>query len=196
MSPSDADPGDRVPKEGPALTREIHEVQAIFPSDATLQEAMAQLAVAGHDRADFSLPATTPPASEATPEHGAAEPYNDDDNRQIRTLHASGVGSAAALAAAGVVIGTGGAAAPAVGAALAAGAGGAALTEAGSHAADAAQHEAREAAAREGRLVLSVRLRDPARADETIEIMRRAGATRAEVVRRVDNAIDSASWTG
>jgi hypothetical protein len=178
------------------MSREILEVQAIFPSDAALQEAMSKLALAGYDRADLSLPHTTPPGAEATPEQGADNPEMDVDKQQMRTLHASGAGSAAALLAAGVVIGTGGAAAPAVAAAVAAGAGGALLTEAGSHVADAAQHDSREAAARAGRLVLAVRLRDEKRTEDALDIMRRAGATRAEAVRRVDNAIDAASWTG
>ncbi len=44
--------------------------------------------------------------------------------------------------------------------------------------------------------MLAVRLRDEKRAEDALEIMRRAGATRAQAVRRVDNAIDAASWTG
>ncbi len=101
----------------------ILEAQAVFPSDAALQEAISQLDVAGYDRADLSLPHVVTPAAQATPEQGAENPDSDEDNRQMRTLHASGAGSAAALLAAGVVIGSGGAAAPAVAAAVGAGAG-------------------------------------------------------------------------
>ena len=189
-------PSEATPKQGPAISREILEAQGLFPSDAALQEAISQLEVAGYDRADLSLPQVAPPSAEATPEHGAENPDLDEDNRQMRTLHASGAGSAAALLAAGVVVGTGGAAAPAMAAALGAGAGGALLTETGSHIADAAQHRQREAAAQAGRLVLAVRLRDEKRTEDALDIMRRAGATRTAAVRRADNAIDSTSWTG
>lgn len=187
---------DEGSKAGPAMSREILEAQALFPSDAALQEAISRLELAGYDRADLSLPHVVTPAAKATPEQGAENPDSDEDNRQMRTLHASGAGSAAALLAAGVVIGSGGAAAPAVAAAIGAGVGGALLSETGSHIADAAQHESREAAARAGRLVLAVRLRDEKRTEDALEIMRRAGATQAQPVRRVDNAIDAASWTG
>ena len=187
---------DESAKPGPGMSREILEAQAVFPSYAALQEAISQLEVAGYDRADLSLPHVVTPAAQATPEQGAENPDLDQDNRQMRTLHASGAGSAAALLAAGVVIGSGGAAAPAVAAAVGAGVGGALLTETGSYIADAAQHESREAAAREGRLVLAVRLRDDKRAEDALDIMRRAGATQAQAVRRVQNAIDAANWTG
>jgi hypothetical protein len=187
---------DMQPKSGPVVSSEILEVQGIFPSDAALQDAIQRLELAGFDHADFSLPLTEPPARQATPEAGAENPHLDEDNRQIRTLHASGVGSAAALAAAGAVIGTGGAVAPAVAAAIAAGAGGALLTETGSHIADAQQHDTREELARQGRLVLAVRAPDAAKQAEAVKIMQASGATRAEAVRRVDNAVDSTAWTG
>ncbi|HTW29576.1 MAG TPA: hypothetical protein VME92_20795 [Acetobacteraceae bacterium] len=181
---------------GPALDSTIHEVRALFPSDAALQEAIGQLTVAGFDRADLSLPRLAPPAREATPEQGAENPHTDIDNRQMRTMHASMAGSAAALLAAGVVIGTGGVAAPAVGAAVGAGLAAGALSEAGSHAADAMQHDERQALAREGRLVLSVRTASPSKQADAQAVLERTGATEIVAVRRVDNAIDSSRWTG
>ena len=189
-------PSNATSKAGPAMSRRDPRGAGPVPERCRVAGGDVEAELAGYDRADLSLPHVAPPGAEATPEQGADDPSQPVDSQQARTLHASGAGSAAALLAAGVVIGTGGAAAPAVAAALAAGAGGALLSEAGSHVADAAQHDSREALARAGRLVLAVRLRDEKRTEDALDIMRRAGATRAEAVRRVDNAIDAASWTG
>lgn len=184
------------PKAGPVVNDTVEEVQGIFPSDAALQEALSKLTMAGFDRADFSLPETRPAPGHATPEGAAANPDTDVDNRQMRTMHASMAGSAAAMAAAGIVIATGGAAAPAVAAAAAAGAAGGLGANAASTAADRAQHDEREQAARDGRLVLSVHAADPARRQQAEALMREAGATRVEAVRRTGSGVSSASWTG
>lgn len=189
-------PSDAPSTPGPAISRQILEAQGLFPSDAALQAAISQLELAGYDRADLSLPRVATPAAKATPEQGAENPHVEGDNVSMRTLHASGAGSAAALLGAGLVIGSGGAFAPAIAAALGAGVGGALLAEAGSHISDAAQHESRERAARAGALVLAVRLREESQVQDALEIMRRAGATQAQALRRVDHAVDSANWTG
>lgn len=192
--PSDSETG--AAKAGPALTSTIHEVQALFPSDAALQDAISRLTLAGFDRADFSLPKTSPAPSRATPMQGAENPDTEIDNQQMRTMHASMTGSAAALAAAGAVIGSGGLLAPAIGAAIGAGIAIGALTEGGSHVFDAAQHQLREEAARAGRLVLSVRAASAERQSVAEATLRESAATKVVPVTRTDNAISSAGWTG
>jgi len=183
-------------EQAPVISSRIDEVQAVFPSDTALQDALAKLTLAGCDRADFSLPQTAPPASEARPEAGADNPDTEVDNRQMRTMHSSMAGSIGAMAAAGAVVATGGAVAAAAVAAAAVGAGAGLAANAASTAADSMQHEDRERAAAEGRLVLAVRVGDPARRPMIERILRDAGATRVAAVTRTDNAISAASWTG
>src|SRR4051794_16699529 len=57
-------------KAGPVLQDEVQEVQGRFPNDATLQDALSQLTLAGYDRADFSLPEEQPAGSPTTPNEG------------------------------------------------------------------------------------------------------------------------------
>lgn len=161
----------------------ILEVRGFFPSDSTIEDAMSRLRLGGFDRADMNLPRAAPP-SESTPEQGAEDPHTEDDNQQMRTLHAGLAGSAAALLAAGVVIGTGGAAAPAVVAAVAAGAAAGGVAHSVSHGADNDQHRQREAAAARGELILAVNVSDAARQAEAEKIMRAAGATSVDAVVR------------
>jgi hypothetical protein len=165
------------PKVGPAIGATVHEVRASFPSDAALQDAIDRLTRAGFDRADLSLPAAHPPAAQATPERGAADPNTEDDTRQIRTMQTSMAGSTGALIAAGVVVATGGAALPALAAAAAAGLGVGGLVAAANTAAVHAEHASREAAAELGELLLSVRLAHPADQARAEAEMRAAGAT-------------------
>jgi hypothetical protein len=181
---------------GPTINPTVNEVQGVFPSDAMLQNALSKLTLIGLDRADFSLPRTEPAARDARPEAGAENPDTDTDNRQMRTMHTSMAGAAGAMAAAGAVVATGGAAAVAAAAAVAVGAGAGLAANAASSTADAMQHEERETLAREGRLVLAVRLADPAKQGEIERIMRDAGASRVQAVSRTDNVISSAGWTG
>jgi hypothetical protein len=168
---------------GPPITETVEEVRGFFPSDAALQDAISRLSMAGFDRADISIPVPVPP-SEATPDQGAEAPHTEDDDRQMRTLHASLAGSAAALLAAGVVVGTGGAAAPAVAAAAAAGLAAGGIAHTMSRGADATQHDERQAAAARGELVLSVRVPDSAKRSEAEAAMRATGATRIHSVVR------------
>ena len=183
----------------PELGDTIDEVQGIFPSEDTLQAAMKRLLGNGFDRAELSLPHTSPSSATATPNQGAENPTTEEDQRQIRTLGASTLGVGAAMAAAGVVIATGGVALAAVGAAAAAGvlAGGA--VEGVSSAAKSAESEGRESAAQAGQLVLAVHIADAAKRQRAEMVMRECGATRVEAVRRTDAAvagIDSGGWTG
>jgi hypothetical protein len=162
----------------------IHEVRGIFPSDAALQEAIAQLTLAGFDRADLSLPHATPWPEDATPEQGADEPTTEVDAQQARTLHTSGAAAVGALLAAGVTVATGGVAAAAAGAAVGAGAAAGAVAAALSRGDDSSQHEKREKAAAAGELILSVRTPNAAKEGEAEAIMRAAKATRVDTVVR------------
>ncbi len=178
-----------MPQEGPAFGDSIDEVQGVFPSDASLQEAIAHLTQAGFDRADISLPSAHPTGSAATADQGAENPTTDTDETQIRTLQSSMAGTVGALAAAGIVIATGGAALPAVVAAAAIGIGAGAATHAASSAGSEARHEEREADAGAGQLVLSVRIARPEKREQAEAAMRAAGASRIEAVNRQDGTL-------
>lgn len=173
------------PKGGPRLTEAVEEVHGAFPSDSALQDAISRLSMAGFDRAEISVPDSSPAPMRATPEQSAENPNTEDDSRQSRTLHTSLAGSVGALAAAGAVIGTGGAALPAVAAAVAGGVALGAAAQGLTSAADQAQHAEREEAARKGELLLSVHLRDPSRRGLAEQAMREAGASRIDVVKRL-----------
>ncbi|MBV9813977.1 MAG: hypothetical protein JO326_14610 [Acetobacteraceae bacterium] len=176
---------DTVPsKAGPVLPADTDEIWGTFRSDSTLQDAMARLAQAGFDRADMSLPDVTADPAHRTPEQGAAEPQTEEDNQQLRTLHASMAGSVGAMLAAGVVIATGGAALPAVAVAAAAGLGAGTLAHGAESSANASQGEARATAAAAGQLILAVRVSDPSRRDAAVAAMRDAGAAETHAVAR------------
>jgi hypothetical protein len=183
-------------ESGPPIALTIEEVQGVFPSDARLQDAIARLTQFGFDRADLSLPDTAMPPSQATPERGAETASTEADMRQARTLGAGLAGAVGVMAASGVTIATGGAAAAAAAAAAVAGLGAGVLAKTAGDVADAARHEAREQAAREGRLVLAARITSPDRQVRAEQAMKDAGAIRVASVRRTDASIDSAAWTG
>ncbi len=183
----------------PELGDTIDEVQGIFPTDDSIQAAMKRLLGNGFDRAELSLPRTSPSSATATPNQGAENPTTEEDRRQVRTLGASTLGVGAAMAAAGVVIATGGVALAAVGAAAAGGliAGGA--VEGASGASQASELSDRKAAAAVGELILAAHVADPEKRQRAETIMRECGATRVEAVRRTDasvDALDSSGWTG
>jgi hypothetical protein len=171
----------RPAKAGPSLATAAEELCAAFPSDAAFQDAIARLQQAGFDRADISAPAAVPTA--ATPEASAENPNAEDDIRQSRTLHTSMAASVGAVAAAGAVIATGGAALPAVAAAIAGGVGLGAAMQGLTGAADKAQHDLREEAAARGELLLTVRMPTPSRLPAAEAAMRAAGAKRVFRVR-------------
>ena len=183
----------------PTLTGGVEEVQGVFPTDAALQTAIAQLSLAGFDRADFSLPATRPSPATATPNAGAADPMTDTDVRQARTMGTSMAGTIGAFAAAGATVATGGAAGVVIAAAAAVGAGAALAANAAGNAANTAQSDTRDEAAAAGELILAVHAPTPEKRADAERIMRQAGATSAEPIRREGAAvtgIDSSSWTG
>ena len=169
-------------KAGPALGETVQEVRGAFPSDGAIQDAISRLSIAGFDRADISIPDASPVSSRTTPEQSAENPTTEDDSQQARTLHTSMAASVGAMAAAGAVIATGGAALPAVAAAVAAGVGLGAAVQGVTGAADKAQHDEREEAASRGELVLSVRLRDSSRRPLAEQAMRDAGSMRVDAV--------------
>lgn len=156
---------------------EVHEVRAHFADSERMQDAISRLSVAGFDRADISLPDPV----DLGPDSGAQAADTEEDARQARTVHTSGVASAAAIAAAGITVATGGAALPAAAAAIAAGGllGGA--TWAASSAANADTQADRDAKAASGLLVLSVRAPTPAKRAEAETLLRQAGGTDIEV---------------
>ena len=193
-----SDTGDA--KAGPGHETTVHEVQGVFPDDATMQSALSQLTLAGYDRADFSLPEEQPAHEAVTPNESAAPPTDDADKRQLRTMGTSMAGYAGAVAVAGATLASGGAAGLAVAAAAAVGAGTGVMANAAGQAADNAQVEARNQRGREGRLILAVRTTTPDQVSQVTGLMQEAGALKTEPVTRADQAltagITAASWTG
>ncbi|HEX2940796.1 MAG TPA: hypothetical protein VHO91_07090, partial [Rhodopila sp.] len=100
---------------GHADVSTLREVRATFANSEQLNDAVGRLGVSGFDRADISLPSTM--ADAALDERSQAA-STDVDAQQMRTLGASTAATVAALAAAGVTVATGGAAAPVVAAAV------------------------------------------------------------------------------
>jgi len=91
----------------------LQQVRATFASPDQMQGAVSRLSVSGFDRADLTLPSPRLIQGAETPEAGAKPASTEADARQARTLGASMGGAAAAIAAAGITVATGGAAAPA-----------------------------------------------------------------------------------
>jgi hypothetical protein len=160
----------------------LREVRARFDSPDRMQEAVEKLSVSGFDRADFSLPSGGHSLDEATSEDAAKPASTEADARQARTLGSSTAGAAAALAAAGITIATGGAAAPAIAAAVLAGGAAGGATFAATGAASGAEQHEREAQAAVDELVLSVRTRDDAQQSRATSILQAAGATSVEAL--------------
>ena len=195
---------DATSEAGPVIAESVEEVQGIFPSDAALEDAIGRLRMVGFDQADLSLPTTSPEASAATPNQGAANPLTEDDSRQARTLGTSMAGTIGAFAAAGATVATGGAGGVVILAAAAVGAGSALTANAVGTAAKHSQEDTRAEAAAEGHLILSVHAPTPEKRATAERIMREAGATSVASVERdgaalavIDQAaIDSTGWTG
>lgn len=187
-------------KAGPGNKAAVREVQGVFPDDATMQDALSELTLAGYDRADFSLPEDQPANEIATPNESADPATDDADKRQLRTMGTSMAGYAGAVAVAGATLATGGAAGLAVAAAAAVGIGTGAAANAAGQAADTAQVEERNRRGREGRLILAVRTTTSDQVNQVKTLMQRAGASKTEAVERADQAltagVTSASWTG
>ena len=99
--------------QGPALSESVQEIQATFPNDATMQDALGQLGLAGYDRSDFSLPEDQTDPTLQTPSGDAENPTDDTDKRQLRTMGSGIAGATAAFALAGATIATVGASRPA-----------------------------------------------------------------------------------
>jgi len=153
------------------------EVRATFARADQMQDAVSRLSMAGFDRADLSLPTPGLIEGTETPEGGSKPAATESDARQARTLGASTAASVAAMAAAGITVATGGAAAPAVAAAvLAGGAAGGSVFAIGKAATGSEQAD-RNAKAASGNLVLAVRATTDAQRSKAETIMREAGAT-------------------
>lgn len=186
--------------DSPALNESVQEVQAAFPNDAALEDAMGRLGLAGYDRADFSLPQDREGGGAGTPNNSAENPTDDADKRQLQTLGTSMAAYAGAAALAGATIATGGAAGVAAAGAAALGTGVGAAAAAGGAAIDRADVAERDKKGAEGRLILAVRTRDENQVRQVTEIVQAAGATNVTPVTRTDEAmtagVSSASWTG
>ncbi len=184
-------------KSGPALSEEVQELQAYFPNDATLQDAMGRLTLLGFDRADLSLPDMH--SAEATPDQADAA-TSDIDSKQVRTM-ASGITGTAAGMAVAATLATGGLAAPlvAAGAGLSA-LGVAAATTGVGVAADQAGSSERDRLGAEGKLILAVRIRTQEQTRNATEALNGAGATKVASITRASEAVtrgvNAASWTG
>lgn len=169
-------------KPGPRVA-DVVTMRGTFPSAEMMQNAIERLMVSGFDRADLSVPNALSTSGASARDSGARSARTEEDARQARTLHTSGAAAVAALAAAGMTIGTGGAIAPAVVAAAAAGAAAGGATYAARTAANNAEQKHRDVDAAQGALVLSVRAPASAKRSQAEVIMHAAGATRIEAVR-------------
>lgn len=191
-------------KEAPRRAGTAFEVQGLYATDAAMQEAVAQLTLAGFDRAELSLPIAQLDPAHATAETSAEVPTTLIDVQQTRTMATSMAGTIGAFAAAGAIIATGGAAAVAIAGAAAIGGGAAALVHTvGDGIAANEQHRLDDRAAA-GELVLSVRTFTADKRDIAMRVLRDCGATRvgdvarttAEMAPVADDGVDSTGWTG
>jgi len=156
-------------ERGPAL-------RARFTSSAEMQRAIDTLEVNGFDHADLAL-VDAPSRDDTVPrDDDTSAAFGEADARQARTLHASGAATAAALAAAGITVATGGLAAVAAGAAVVAGAVAGGVTHAVSTASNQAEQLERDARAADGRLVLSIQVPTAEKKARAEAILRQAGA--------------------
>jgi hypothetical protein len=157
-------------------------VRATFPSSDQMQAAVSKLSLSGFDRADLSLPSPGLVEGTETPEAGTKPASTDSDAQQMRTLGASTAAAAVGIAAAGITIATGGAAAPAIAAAVLAGgaAGGSVFAIHG--AANQMEQSNRDERAAAGDLVLAVRAVTEGKRAEAEAILRAAGATHIETI--------------
>jgi hypothetical protein len=164
-------------------TSELREVRATFANPDQMQNAVSKLSMSGFDRAEMSLPTENVASGQGGSLGEASKPAStEEDARQARILGSSTAGSAAALAAAGITIATGGAAAPAVAAAALAGAAAGGATFAVHGAADKTEQHTREAQAAAGDLVLTVHSKSAEKLQQAKSILRDAGATNIETI--------------
>jgi len=154
------------------------QVMGLMPSSEQLNAAIKALESAGFDRADLSLPEIDPPPERATPEAGAEEPDTDVEAQQSRVFHTAVGGSFAAMMAATATAATGGVAAAVAGAAIGAGLAVGAAANAISRFVSNEEQQERDRRAAEGKLVLAVRIIDPAHRLRAEEILHDSGASR------------------
>lgn len=180
-----------------ASNTSVQEVQAKFPDDARLQEAVEQLGLVGYDRSDLSLP-------EDQAGSGPDATGDDVGSQQLRTMGSSMAGTAAAFALAGATIATGGGAAIAALGAAAVGAGATAAASTAGAALEDSQDRAeatqRDQQGAEGSLLLAVRTQGDAQVQQVTAILRASGATEVRPVTAAEAVltagVSSAAWTG
>jgi hypothetical protein len=167
---------------------QIHEAVGAFRSEEAMEAAIGELASAGFDRADMShlrLTQAPDPVSAKRLADDAGTPrsaiVSDTDVRQLRTLASGLTGVASAFLVGGITVLTGGGAALALaGAALAGGGAVAASAAVGKQLGDE-RHEALDAQAQMGGILLWVRLHAPGQDAHACEILRRHGAANVHV---------------
>ena len=140
----------------------VLEVQGIFPDSSALRAAIDGLKQAGYVHADAVLP-----EDQDGPRPGADDSAPTEENhQQMRILTTSLAGSAGAVLV-GIAVLASGAAIPLVaGAALVAGLGSGALMERVGHGVEQKQIDEYDRRGAAGTLVLAMRVKDRARADE------------------------------
>jgi hypothetical protein len=161
-------------KAGPFIGHKPKTITGHFSTDATLQDAIAQLALQGFDRADFSVP------SEAqyvhTPEAVGA-PGTEVDSRQLRTMISGLAMAAGALLGACIAIALGGTIWKLIMLTIALAAIGWGITNGVVTFLKNRDEQKREKLGRIGKLVLILTLRDPLKSSVARETMLNAGAT-------------------
>jgi hypothetical protein len=155
----------------------IHRIVGVFPGVAQLEDAATRLTLAGFDRAAISRPPVYLPPEEATSPLDGGPALTEADRRQARTLGTSMSGAVVGLAAAGVTVATGGAAAVAALAAVGAGGVAAFATAAVQRGAEETYHEESRMAADLGQLTLSVGVASEDERTAASAAMRAAGAS-------------------
>jgi hypothetical protein len=153
------------------------QVCGAFQSKDGMEEAIMRLEGSVFDRSQISVRV---PGREDDDSYSSREtPVQEDDARNLRTLGTSTAGAALGMAAAGVVIATGGAALPAVAAAAAATGATVAAGELAGAAATPGGETAQQHAAEHGEgVIVMVSAQTEERQAKAEEILRGAGATR------------------
>lgn len=80
--------------DGWAEEGSAQDVQARFPNDTTLQDALMQLGLVGYDRSDFSLPEDQSSSTQDAPSGGSAQRLGRVPKRMRVILHQSHMAAA------------------------------------------------------------------------------------------------------
>ncbi|MCO6417592.1 hypothetical protein JYK14_15690 [Siccirubricoccus sp. KC 17139] len=147
-----------------------------FHDSKQLDEALSRLEGSAFQRADLSV--RVPGREDRRTESERETPVREDDARNLRTLGTSTAAAAVGMAAAGLVVGTGGAALPAVAAAAAAGGATLAAGEAAGQGAAPGGHAPQHHATDQHGSILMVHTASAEKAAKAEEVLRACGAAR------------------